>query len=530
MMKKSACCAALLLAVLLLPLAWTQAPAEPPAARTLIYGAGLTPRGMNPLLDGVEWNEVSSAIFSRLFRPDHAGNIVGDLVERHTVSRDGLTWTLRLRRNARWHDGAPLTADDVLFTWQKLFDPATNTKMHLNQPMVASFEKAGRHAVRFRLKYADAGFLAPLTEIPILPAHLLKDKDINSGAVDKEPVGSGPYKLAGREDNRFLMERHDAYHHGRPPIARLIFVVIPGDDERARALERREIHIAQIKAQHVEALVHAGPHPFPPVRVYRMSTGAWRGMPLNLRRPALSDRRVRQALDLAIDREAIAARALGGFGAPAYSPVPPASWAFTPAMNRKRFDRQRAAALLDEAGWKKDGAWRQKDGRALELEFIVWKDEIFRRTAAEMMKEQLEPLGIRVNLHLVDNVGYNRLAGSMEDQYDTFLGGWGGLLDPGDNLGKKYATGGSQNYGGYSNPEVDELLRRARATPPAQREAARRLYAQAVELVTRDAVFLPVAYPDYVFAADARLAGLDEFICDSWYEFPKYAHEWSWRE
>jgi peptide/nickel transport system substrate-binding protein len=510
-----------------------QAPTEPPASRTLIYGAGLTPRGMNPLLDGVEWNEVSSAIFSRLFRPDHAGNIVGDLVESHSVSRDGLTWTLRLRRNARWHDGRPLTADDVLFTWQRLFDPATKTTMHLNQPMVASFEKTGRHAVRFRLKYPDAGFLAPLTEIPILPAHRLKDADINSGAVDKEPIGSGPYRLAEREGNRFLMERHDGYHHGRPPIERLIFVVIPDDDERARAVERREVHIAQIKPQHVEPLTRPGPHEYPPVRVYRMKTGAWRGMPLNLRRPALQEPRVRQAIDLAIDREAIVARALGGFGQAAYSPIPPASWAFAPAMNRKRFDPQSAAVMLDGAGWKKTGQWRQRAGQTLELNIIVWKDEIFRRTAAQMIQQQLQPLGIRVNLNLVDNVEYNRLAGDMGEQYDTCIGGWGGLLDPGDNLAKKYATGGSQNYGGYSNPEVDAMLRRARslsARDAGERALARRFYGEIVEMVNTDAVFLPIAYPDYVFAADARLAGLDEFVCDSWYEFPKYAHEWSWRE
>jgi peptide/nickel transport system substrate-binding protein len=324
--------------------------------------------------------------------------------------------------------------------------------------------------------------------------------------------------------------------------------VIPDDDARADALARGEIQLAQIKPQHVPRL-RALEH----LRVYRMRTGAWRGMPLNLRRPALKDVRVRRAIDLAIDREAIVAAALAGFGQAAYSPVPPVSWAFDPAMNQPRHDPARAEQLLEEAGWRRNAAGlRAREGEVLELNFIVWKEEIFRRTAAVLLRAQLEALGLRVNLHLVDGATYNRLADNMGTDYDTFIGGWGGLLDPGDNLGKKFHSRGSQNYMGYVNTEVDRLLARARALPAQRRAEARRLYRELVERVTADAVFLPLAYPDYVFAADARLslgpyslpaeAGQPPSaesgrtplagppILDSWYEFPKFAHLWSWQQ
>ena len=508
----------------------------------LIYGAGLTPRGLNPLLDRNGWNEVSSVILSRLFRADHEGRIVGDLVESYTVSADGLTWTLQLRDNLRWHDGEPFTAADVLFTWQKLFDPATETSLDLNQPMLRDFAATGPYEFVFRLRYADAGFLAPLTEVGILPAHLLKEADINTDAFDQNPVGTGPYMLAAHEGTDYLFDRHAYYHFGAPAIPRLVLRIIPDDDARAEALARGEVHLAQVKPQHVPRL-RALEH----LRVYRFRTGAWRGMPLNLRRPALKDVRVRRAIDLAIDREAIVAAALAGFGQAAYSPVPPVSWAFDPAMNQPRHDPARAEQLLEEAGWRRNAAGlRAREGEVLELNFIAWKEEIFRRTTAVLMRAQLEALGLRVNLHLVDGATYNRLADDMGTTYDGFIGGWGGLLDPGDNLGKKFHSRGSQNYMGYSNTEVDRRLARVRALPPQRRSEARRLYRQLVELLTAEAVFLPLAYPDYVFAADARLslgpygrpAIAEESgrgaqhppVMDSWYEFPKFAHLWSWQQ
>jgi peptide/nickel transport system substrate-binding protein len=200
-------------------------------------------------------------------------------------------------------------------------------------------------------------------------------------------------------------------------------------------------------------------------------------------------------------------------------------------MNSRRYDPATAAKLLDAAGWKKsEGGNRRKDGHSLTLKLIVWKEEIFRRTAAEAIRDQLRPLGFDVQLDYVDNTTYNRLAGSAGEEYDSFIGGWGGLLDPGDNLYKKFHSKGSQNYGVYSNPEVDRRLEEVRALPPSERERAKRLYRELVALLISEAAWIPLVYPEYVFAADARVTGLGEFVCDSWYELPKFAHEWGWQE
>jgi peptide/nickel transport system substrate-binding protein len=490
----------------------------------LTYAAGIVPRGLNPLLDRNGWNEVSSVVLGRLVRPDHRGGIEGDLAESWTVSEDGRQYTMELRGHAFWHDGAPFTSDDVLFTWQRLFDPATDTTLDGNQALLESFRADGPHRFVFELRAADTGFLAAVTEIGILPAHLLRDADINGDAFERNPVGTGPFRIVRQSPetqwSETLLARHDRFHLGRPAFAEMLIRVIAHDDARADAIAAGAADLGQIKPPHVEPLRAAGR------RVYRMSTGAWRAMPLNTARPALADRRVRQAIDLGIDRKAIVAAALGGYGEAGYSPIPPASWAFRPEMNRPRHDPTAAERLLDAAGWRRaaDGR-RMRGGEPLTLEVIVWKDEFFRRTAAEMIASQLGALGFTVNLHRVDGTTYNRLAEAMGTTYDTFIGGWGSLLDPGDNLYKKYHSRGSQNRTGYADSQVDAWLEAARSAP--DREAAIPLYLRIVERVTEAAVFLPVAYPEYVFAARAELAGIEDYTLDSWYEFTKYAAEWA---
>ncbi len=461
----------------------------------LVYGAGLPRRTWNPLAAGGGWSEAVNFLLSRLFRTRLSGELEPDLAESFERSPDARTYTVRLRANVRWHDGRPFTSADVEFTFSRALNQATRD----NLAMLDRLEAPDPRTVVFRLKSPDAMFPAALLEVPIFPQHAYE-------TFERKPVGTGPYRPADERGAAFVA--HAEFHFGAPKLPRLVLREIAGDDERAEALLNGEVDIAQVKPQHLERL-KANPE----IRIYRMTNGIWRALPLNLRRPALKDRRVRQAISLAIDRDELVAKALGGYGQAAYSPLPPRNWAYFPVPGR--YDPERARKLLAEAGYKPG---------QLQLRLIVWKDELFRRTAAELIRAQLLRVGIGVEMELVDNVAYNRLAEDMGDRYDGYIGGWSALHDPGDNLYKKFHSRGSQNRSGFSSPALDRLLEQARRE--TNREAARRLYRRIVRTLVEEQVRVPLAYPDYLFAARRDLRGLADATLDEWYSLPRFGYLW----
>ncbi|MBI5878079.1 MAG: hypothetical protein HZB53_10525 [Chloroflexi bacterium] len=488
---------------------------------TLIYGGGLKPRGMNPLQKGNDWNEVSCAIFSQLFQIDDRGDVSPDLVERYDISPDGLTYTFQLR-SAQWHDGTRLTAADVQFTIERIFDPALGLAMAANLTMLADSHAADERTWVARLHTVAPSFVSALTDAPILPKHILHGADFAGDVLDRSPVGSGAYKLARRvSEFEYELEAHAAHHLGAPRIGRLKVVAVPDDDERAKRLARGDLDIGQIKAQHIERLKAQG------LAVYRVRAGAWRGMPQNFRRPRLQDKRVRQAIAFAIDRDEIVTKALLGIGSPAYLPISPSAWVYDESLATKGRDLPRARRLLADAGYAPgpDGVL-VKNGERFVYRIGIWKDEVFRRTSGPLVQKQLAEVGIAVELDFVDNAAYIKIGEDPGSTYDTIIGGWSGLLDPDMSLSKKFHSVGSQNpIMRYANPDVDRLLEQARAARTTAERAP--LYRDVLKILVDEQPWIPVAYPDYVFAARPALKGLREgMTVDAWYHLTHSAWQW----
>lgn len=505
---------------------------EPDRRWTLVYGAGLPPELGNPNQRGRGWNEATALIYSRLFHVGPRGVIEPDLVAKHLVLDDGLTWQIRIRNDVTWHDGTPLTLKDVEATLDGILSPGSSSDLGLNLPMIESVTYPGSHTLRIRLNHPAPLLPVPLSEIAILPAGDQTGSSFN---------GTGPYRYVKHRDNGSLeFHAHAGYHLGSPSIPRILLKPVPDDRQRARAVAGHDVDLAHVKAQHAYRLWRRND-----VQVVKMASGSWRGMPLNLRRPHLKDRRVRRAIDLALDRRQIVVNALPGTGLPAYQPVPPTSWAFSRELDSSYHDPNAAMELLEQAGWfaGTDGLrYRGRDPKVdvalasrstapgsedepLTLRLIIWKDEAFRKRAGQMIRQQLRRVGIRVRLKMVDNAAYGQLAENMGDEYDGFIGGWGSLLDPGDNLYKKFHSEGSQNYMGYRSAAVDRMLEACRRTTDPEMAAG--MYRRLMEHLREEAVFLPLAYPEYLFAAGERVAGFSQPVTESWYEFTR--HAWRWK-
>lgn len=500
-------------------------PVLPPATaqdeRPLVFGATLPLLPLNAFAD--VWTEASAAILSRLYTIGHDGQLIGDLVASHRVSPDGLTWTLALRPEARWHDGEPFTSADVVHTFDEMRRPTARSPRWRNLAVISRYDAPERHALVLRLSSPRPELPVALAEVPIMPRHVLAGRDANDDAVfDARPVGTGPYRLVRRTpEGRLLFEAHTSYHLGRPRIARLEMVTIADDEARARAVINGSVDLAHIKPQHL-SLVRASTRHV----VESYPSGIWRSLVLNVRQPHLADRRVRQAIDLVLDREAIVREGLLGVGTPAFSPIPPMNWAHQPSPPRRR-DPARARALLDEAGWRvgPDG-WRTREGRRFDLALAVWWTEPFRRAASLAVKQNLEAIGLPVRLIEVPADRYEAVAASLVPEHDGIITGYSGLLDPGHNLATKYRTGGLQNAGGYSNAEVDRLL--DAALQQGDREKALPLYRDVLALIEADAARLPLAYVDYLFAARADLKGVAGNVLDLYYHFPRLAYRLHW--
>lgn len=489
--------------------------------RPLVYGATLPLLPLNAFGDA--WTEASAAILSRLYTIAPDGRLVGDLVASHTVAGDGRTWTLSLRPDVRWHDGEPFTSADVVHTFDEMRRPTARSPRWRNLTFISRYEAAGPHTLVLHLASPRPELPVTLADVPIMPRHVLAGRDANDDAVfDARPVGTGPYRLVERRpDGRLVFAAHASYHLGRPRIARLEMQTIADDEQRARAVVDGAVDVAHIKPQHMALVTASARHV-----VESYPSGIWRSLVLNVRQPHLADRRVRQAIALVLDREAMVRDGLLGVGSPAFSPIPPMNWAYQPVPVRPR-DPVRARMLLDEAGWRvgPDG-WRQRDGRRWELALAVWWTEPFRRVASQIVKQNLEALGLAVRFIEIPADRYEAVAAALVPAHDGIITGYSGLLDPGQNLATKYRTGGLQNAGGYSNPEVDRLL--DAALREGNRDKALPLYREALAHIDADAARIPLAYVDYLFAARADLQGLAGNVLDLYYHFPRLAYRLHW--
>jgi len=498
--------------------------------KMLVYGGGTVLRGLNPNLTKNGWNEANSLILSRLFQIGEQGELEPDLVADYTVSPDGLTYRFYLRTGVFWHDGVPFTVEDVDFTLKSIFDPKTDTHHDEELAMVDTFVHAQPNLFVIKLKTPTVSFLSRLSHVAVLPKHILKDvsvAEIDAGAFDRNPVGTGPYRFVEKaSDVEWRFAWNEKYYRpSSAPVPKLLLKITPDDDTRVRQMLEGALDVTQIKPQHIEQLLA-----HPDIVIYRLPSGVWRGMPQNLRRTFLQDPRVRLAISLSLDREALAKEAAMGVARSAYLPVLPSSFIYDTSVFMPGRDIDQARVLLSEAGWEPgtDGVLR-KNGARFDYRIAIWKDDVFRREAGELIKRQLAEVGINVVLDSVDETKYGQIGEDMGNTHDTLIGGWSGLLDPDMTLSGMFETGGRQNVMHYSSRATDRLLEQGRKERIQQKR--KQVYLQLLTHLYQDAVFIPLVYPDYVFAARRTVQGIkDGVTLDNWYHFPRNAYRWSLSE
>ncbi|XAH24361.1 ABC transporter substrate-binding protein [Xylophilus sp. GW821-FHT01B05] len=411
------------------------------------------------------------------------------LAESVEVSADGLTVRLKLRQNVLWHDGKPFSSADVKFSadevWRKYAPTARRVFQHLSK-----VETPDAHTVVLTLAKPTPVILNALDVVaaPVLPRHLYEGTDIPNNPYNNKPVGTGPFLFKEwARGSHIALERNDRYWApGRPFLDGIVWKVIPDVAGRATALETGAVQYGE---RNPVTFADAGrlaklPNLTVDTAGYNGFSG-WFWLLPNLRHPILGKAPVRQAILHAIDREALTKTVWGGYAVPATGPVTSQLKTFYTADTQQYpFDRKKAEALLDAAGYPKQAdGWRFK----LTHDFIPYGDD-YRRTG-EFVRQALRAVGIDVTLRALDLPTWLT---NVFTRYDFELASsWSvNWQDPQLGVEQHYWSKAEskgtpwQNASGYASPEMDRLIEAAQV----ERDPAKRvqLYQQVQKLAQAD--------------------------------------------
>lgn len=492
----------------------------PARGGTLTEGMVGAPRFVNPLLAFSDTDrDLTALVYSGLLKATPGGTLVPDLAESYAISPDGLTYTFTLKKNAAFSDGTPVTADDVAFTIREAEDPLLKSPRRANWDGV-TVTKINDREVAFTLKQPYAPFLENAT-MGILPARLWRGTDPEQfpfSVYNAEPVGSGPYRVASVERTAdgtpisYRLVPSDHYAGGAPYIANLVFRFYPSADDCLAAYRNREVDsLSAVSPEEAVVLKDEGARvehaPLPRVFAAFFNQG---------QAPVLSRAEVRQALELAVDKQRIVDTVLAGYGIPIDGPIPPELLDDADQNSATTTLSDRAAAakkVLTDNGWKwnaADGVMEKKLDKktTLSLSFsLSTSDTPELKQAAEMIRDMWNAIGAKVSVKVF---GAGDLSQNVirARKYDALFFGEivGRDLDLFAFWDSSQRNDPGLNVALYANSKADKLLEDARTD--ASKEQRIKLYRKFEQLVAADIPAVFVYSPDFLYVLPKELRGV----------------------
>jgi peptide/nickel transport system substrate-binding protein len=474
-----------------------------------------------PLANDAASFGIISLVYNGLVKYDGNLNLVGDLAESWQVSPDGLTITFKLRRGVKWHDGAPFSARDVLFTYQTMIDPKTPTAYSGDYLQVKKAEVLDDHT--FRVTYGQP-FAPALGSwgLAIIPRHLLAGQDITRSPLGRHPVGTGPFKFQEwRAGQKIALAYNPDYFDGRPYLNGYIYLV-----KADLATLFLELKSGNIDRSNLTPLQYKRQTNYPRFNrmfnKYRYIPFSYIYLGYNIQDPRFADRRVRQALTCAINKKEIIEGVLLGLGEEATGPYKPGTWYYNPHVPKFPYDPDRAKALLAEAGWRPDAEGiLEKDGKPFEFTILTNQGNDLRVMTAEIIQRRLREVGIRVKIRTVEWAAFLKEF-IDKGRYEAVILGWNTGLDPDqyDIWHSSKTKPGELNFIHYQNPEVDAMLEAGRHT--FDREKRRQAYFRFQEILAEDQPYTFLFVPDALPAIHKRFRGIKPAPAGIDYNFPKW--------
>ena len=488
----------------------------------LRVGVRSYPDSLNPFIGfrGISY-EIWHLNYDGLTTVDPAGMTVAPgLAQSWEVSPDGKTWYFRLRRGVKWHDGRALTAADVAFTYNLIVSKRLD--------LFAAYTRFIDHATAVSTRTVKIVCRRPEADlvtswIPILPKHIWKGKTVTAltnGFKNSPPIiGTGPFQVVAAEKGQYVrMRANPAYWGGRPKVDSLVFRRYTNGDDMVAALQSGRLaavapvpkaRFADVAADPdltaVKALVNG---------INELGFNCYGGA-ASLGAPVLREVDFRQALNWAVDKQALLAEAWAGTGYMADSVITagfyqgPLDWHWSPAAaDAYGFDIDRCKQLLDAGGYVDTNAdgWRDYQGKTIDLRLATRQNSPESQEAGRMIEAWFGAAGVRVLVDVMDegslmDAMYNYEGDQYAPDFDMFIWGWYADYDPGSLL-SYFTTGQIENWSdcAYSNPQYDALYVQQRSTL----DSAERLgiIQQMQQILHRDSPYVVLQYPADLEAYD----------------------------
>lgn len=477
--------------------------------------------GLNPIL---EETNLDALLFRGLFRFNENNEPVKDIAKSYEVSDDRKTYTFTLNKDVQFHDGKPLTVDDVIFTIESIVDDKNASFLKTDFAQVEGLKKIDDYKFEMKLKHAFTPILDKLT-VAILPKHAFEGVDMRTADFNRHPIGAGPYQFKEWDrGNSLTLTAFENFHGTKPSIQTVIFKFIPDSNVRALQLASGEVDLTLLDPVQVAEMEKQDN-----LKIYDVKTADYRGILLNMKHDLWRDVRVRQAFSYAVNRNDIVEGILKEYGEPAYAPLQKHPF-HNNNVETYEFNIGKANELLDEAGWKLTGdGFRYKDGDKLSFTITSPASDAVRTNIANFVAEGFKEIGADVQVAALD------WSAIEIDQTDAFMVGWGSPYDADHHTyslfhsSQSSLTSSGYNYGSYANDKVDKLLEEGRlSVDPEERKA---LYGAFEEELAKDPAFIFIAYVDAVFGLNEKIEGVKEkTLGHHGSGFLWNVEEWKWSE
>jgi len=407
---------------------------------------------------------IANNIFNSLIKYDESLNYAPEIAESWNISNDQKTITFKIREGLFWSDGEKLTSKDVMFTWKLVTHPDTRTPYASDYQLVKKASTPDPYTFRVTYEESYAPALDTWTALHILPEHLLENEDINNTYFSRKPIGSNYYKLENwKSGQQVSLTRNTLSINGKANINNLISRIIPDTSSQFLELTADNIDLMNINPIQFQRVFPSRKDLRDKIGLYKELGNGYTYLGFNQKKEPFNDKRVRRALNFAIDKNEIIKGVLLGLGEPLSSPYKPGTRWNNTKLKPYPYNSNKALALLNEAGYKKnEDGLLEKNGKLLRFEILTNQNKQ-REMTAVIIQRRLKEIGVDVSIRVIEWASFINQFIKTGD-FDVVVLGWSLSLDPDQyNIWHSTQQGPGQfNFLGYENKRVDNLLERGR--------------------------------------------------------------------